>query len=162
MQSIAKCKKLRKQFFQIIVVKLKIRLYGVPTIQMEVITIGRHVFKIPTRGKGHCTDGGQHWRIKKTQIFYLFYFFSILYGLYGLVVVQVLYGWIESWFRIPFQLVWALYLIYIKIYISFSAGRSDLLQIWEFQQDGILTCKPTMGFQCHFLECKLGEGYLRW
>ena len=34
MQKVAK-----EQFLQIIVVKLKMRLYGVPTIQMEVITI---------------------------------------------------------------------------------------------------------------------------
>ena len=56
MQKVAK-----EQFLQIIVVKLKMRLYGVPKIQMEVITVGRHVFKIPTRGKGHCMEGGQHW-----------------------------------------------------------------------------------------------------
>ena len=48
----------KEQFLQIIVVKLKMRLYGVPTMKMEVITIGRNVFKIPTCGKGHCTNGG--------------------------------------------------------------------------------------------------------
>ena len=137
------------------------RLYGVPTIQMEVITIGIHVFKIPTRGKGHCTEDGQHWWIKNSYFLPFLLFFSILYGLYGLVVVQVLYFWIEGWFRIPFQLVWGLYLVYRKSYINFSAGRSDLLQIWEFQQDGVLTCKPTVGFQCCFVEWKLGEGSFR-
>ena len=57
-----KMQKVAKQhFLQIIVVKLKMRLYGVSNIQMEVITIQSHVLNIPTRGKGHCTDGGQHW-----------------------------------------------------------------------------------------------------
>ena len=56
MQKVAK-----EQFLQTIVVKLKMRSYGVPTIQMEVITILSHVLKISTRGKGHCTDDGQHW-----------------------------------------------------------------------------------------------------
>ena len=56
MQKVAK-----EQFLQIIVVKLKMRLYGVPTIQMEFITILRHVLKIHTHGKGHFIDGGHHW-----------------------------------------------------------------------------------------------------
>ena len=99
---------------------------------------------------------------KKLRFSAFFSFFSILYGLYILVVVQVLYGWIEGWVKIPFQFFWGLYLVYRKSYISFSVGRSNLLQIWEFQQDGILTCKPIMGFQCHVVEYKLREGYLRW
>ena len=53
MQKVAK-----EEFLQIIVVKLKMRLYGVATIQMEVINIVRHVFNIPTHGKGHCMNGG--------------------------------------------------------------------------------------------------------
>ena len=56
MQKVAK-----EQFLQIIVFKLKMRLYGVPIIQIEFINIGRHVINIPTHGKGHCIDGGQHW-----------------------------------------------------------------------------------------------------
>ena len=56
MQKVAK-----EHFLQIIVVKLKMRLYGVPTIKMEVIIVGIHVFNIPTHGKGHCMDDGQHW-----------------------------------------------------------------------------------------------------
>ena len=56
MQKVAK-----EKSFQIIVFKLKMRLYVVPTIQMEVITIQRHVLKIPTHEKGHYMDGGQHW-----------------------------------------------------------------------------------------------------
>ena len=62
MQKVAK-----EQFLQILVVKLNMRLYGIPTIQMEVITTLRHVIKIPTRGKGHYMNGGQHWSIKNSD-----------------------------------------------------------------------------------------------
>ena len=72
MQNVAK-----EQFSQIIVVKLKMRLYGVPTIQMEVITIPRHVLKIPTHGKCHYMDGGQHWSIKNSNFMPFLLFFQL-------------------------------------------------------------------------------------
>ena len=72
MQKVAK-----EQFLQIIVVKLNMRLYGVPTIQMEVITTRRHVLKIPTCGKGHYTDGGQHWLIKNSDFMPFLLFFQL-------------------------------------------------------------------------------------
>ena len=78
MQKVAK-----EQFLQIIVVKLNMRLYGVPTIQMEVITTQRHVLKIPTHGKGHYTDGGQHLLIKNLDFMPFFTNFSIVYGLHN-------------------------------------------------------------------------------
>ena len=41
---------------------------------MEVLTIGSHLFKVSTRGKGHCTDVDIIGELK-TQIFCLFYYF---------------------------------------------------------------------------------------
>ena len=74
MQKVAK-----EQFLQIIVVKLNMRLYGVPTIQMEVITTQRNVLEIPTCEKGHYTDGGQHWSIKNLDFLPFLLFFNFVW-----------------------------------------------------------------------------------
>lgn len=54
--------------------------YGLPTIQLEVLNIRRHLFKVSTRGKGHCTDGRHHLVNKNSDFLPFLLFFNYVWN----------------------------------------------------------------------------------